>query len=141
MNTSRLIWLLAPLAICIGCSRTYVGDGGTSSPDGQLLLFVTSHGAYGHSYVDKTKKEVWISLSRSNRDTPIFEQSYRMVGSDVSWDTRWTSASNVVVQFFDYGDGVTKYDAPPSRPKHQIRTIRFHVDGQAGKVSEEKDAG
>jgi hypothetical protein len=141
MNASRLIWLLALMAICVGCSRTYIGDGGgTPSPDGQLRLSVTSHGAYGRSYVDNTKKEVWISLWRADANTPIFQRSYRVVGSDVSWDTRWTSASNVVVQFFDYGDGVTSYDAPPSRPKHQIRTIRFHVDGHTGKVSQEKDA-
>ena len=127
-----------------GCTRTYIGGGqGTPSPDGQLRVSVTSHGAYRHAYIDKTKKEVWISLSRAGAQTkkPLFQRSYRIVGSDVSWDTRWASPINVVVQFFDYGDGVSIYDVPTNTPTHSIRTIRFRVDGQTGKVSEEKDAG
>jgi hypothetical protein len=132
------------MAYVSGCSRTYIGDGqGTASPDGQLRLSVTSHGAYRHAYVDKTKKEIWVSVWRTSAQTqtPLFQQRYRLVGSDVSWDTRWLSPSNVLVRFFDYGDGVTSYDVPTNAPTHQIRAIRFRLDAQTGKVSEDKDAG
>ena len=143
MTGFRHFSLFALLLFCVaGCSRTYVGDGeGTASPDGQLRLSVTSHGAYRHAYIDKTKKEVWISVWRARDQQPVFQQSYRIVGSDVSWGTRWSSSSNVLVEFFDYGDGVSSYDVPTNTPTRQIRTIRFRVDGQTGKVSEDKGAG
>ena len=151
MSRFHHFWLLTFLLFCVaGCSRTYIGDGqGTASPDGQLRLSVTSHGAYRHAYIDKTKKDVWISVWRAGTQTqqPLFQHSYQIVGSDVSWDTRWLSSSNVVVQFFDYGDGVISSDggglfgAPTDAPTHQIRTIRFRVDGQTGKVNEDKNAG
>ncbi len=141
MSGFRHFWLFVVLLLYVaGCSRTYVGDGqGTASPDGQLRLSVTSHGAYRHAYIDKTTKEIWISVWRAANQTqpPLFQHSYRLVGSDVSWGTRWLSSSNVMVQFFDYGDGVSSYDAPTNVPTHQIRTIRFRVDERTGKVGED----
>jgi hypothetical protein len=129
----------------VGCSRTYIADGqGTPSPDGQYRLAITSHGAYRHAYIDQTKKEVRISVwpARSSVQKPLFRERYFVVGSDVSWHTRWLSSTNVEVELFDYGDGVSSYDVSKTNaPTRQIRTIRLRVDRQAGTVREDNNAG
>src|ERR1043165_2248362 len=59
---------LAPALVGLllaGClTRPYVGTGagGAPSPDGRFRLTLRNHGAYGHSYIDRTKKGVRVGI-------------------------------------------------------------------------------
>ncbi len=145
MNRFRHFWWPAILMLCLaGCYRPSVHDGqGKASPDGQLRLAVKSRGVYQRPYHERTRKVIEISVRRAGgaAQRPLFQQRYRIVGSDVSWHTQWLSPSNVVVQLFDYGDGVRRLAAPTHPPERPIRTIRFRVDRQSGNVTEDTSAG
>ena len=99
MKTCLVCLGLILVALC-GCSHTVVG-GHTDSPDKSLRLWVSSHGASGKAYVDKSKKKLWVSIeSRSETNSEVlFERDYILTGSDIEWDTRWSSNEAVAVVF------------------------------------------
>jgi hypothetical protein len=129
------------MLVSAGCMRTYVGSGGWGvvSPDGSTHLCVTGHGAYGHAYIDNTKKllDIWIWRNSGEQQTTLFEHRYKFVASDMCEDTVWTSPQAVVVFVFDYGDGVSSYDArKASSPSNHIATLYFELDKQTDKFVE-----
>ena len=131
------------MLVSAGCMRTYVGSGGWGvvSPDGSTHLCVTGHGAYGRAYTDKTKKllDIWIWHGSGEQETTLFEHRYKFVASDMCEDTKWTSPQTVVVYVFDYGDGISFYDARKAgSPSNQIATLYFELDKRTGKFVERK---
>ena len=135
--------LVAAMLVSAGCMRTYVGSGGWGvvSPDGSTHLCVTGHGAYGRAYTDKTKKllDIWIWHGSGEQETTLFEHRYKFVASDMCEDTKWTSPQTVVVYVFDYGDGISFYDARKAgSPSNQIATLYFELDKRTGKFVERK---
>jgi hypothetical protein len=134
---------LATFVVCCGCTRTYIstGDTGIPSPDGDTRLCFTAHGAYGHSYVDRTGKlfDVCIKRGSPTNETILFLHRYRFVGSDVSAAAVWRSTNEVTVQVYDYGKGVSRYDARETNaPSNHIATLSFHLDEKTGKFVEVK---
>src|SRR5258708_6706211 len=123
-----------------GCTHTVVGGGG-DSPDKRYSLWVNSHGALGKAYVDKSKKELWVSIeSRSGTSSAVlFEQRYVLTGSDIQWDTRWSSDETVSVVFYDWGDGVSNYNNMKHLPtSNYIASLSFALDRSSGKFVEKK---
>lgn len=114
---------------------------GVTSPDGNTRLAITSHGAYRKAYIDKTKKDLWIWIGRGvgQSETELLQKRYTVVGSDICWITQWISSTEVTVAVFDYGDGVSSYDAKKSgaKPQH-ITTLMFRLNNQTGKFEEKK---
>ena len=122
----------------VGCTRTYLstGHGGVISPDGKTHLCLTSHGAYGRSYLDETKKQldVFIYKDVGTNETTLFEHRYKFVGSDMSEHVQWNSPEEVLVYVYDYGPGVSSYDAEKSHAaSNYIATLSFHLEKQTGK--------
>src|SRR5438132_695566 len=113
-NFTHPVLVLALASCLVGCSsHTHVGDGmGTASPDCLFTLAVGVDGAPRHAYVDKTKKTIgiWIGGSSTTNSTSLFERSYVLTGSDIAWETRWSSSESVSVKFYDWGDGVSNYN-------------------------------
>lgn len=160
LATGGLVWLRSSLGrmkspatflalitlICFsgGCTRTYVstGDPGAPSPDGSSTRICwTIHGAYGRSFIQRTKKVVDVSIKKGQQPHAqiLFLQRYEFVASDLGGDARWVSPEEVVVQFYDYGDGVSSYDASKTgAASNHIGTLAFHVDKQSGKFREKK---
>jgi len=126
-----------------GCTRTYLstGDAGVSSPDGNTRLILTGHGAYGRSYLDRTKKLLDISVVRGalpNRKI-LFEHRYKFVGADLWGHVQWDSTNKVVVSVYDYADGVFASEARKSgTPSNHISTLSFEADSRSGKFVEKK---
>lgn len=138
-----LLSLTAAVFICGGCSRTYLstGDPGVPSPDGNTRLCLTAHGAYGRSYIDRTGKllDVCIKHGAYTNETILFSHRYKFVGSDLWADAVWHSVTNVTLQVYDYGNGVSSYDARKSgAPSNNIATLSFRFDGKTGKFIETK---
>ncbi len=128
---------------CGGCSRTYIsaGDSGVPSPDGDTRLCLTAHGAYGHSYVDRTSKllDVCIKRGNSTNETVLLSRSYRFVGSDLWAHVMWNSTNAATLYVYDWGDGVSSYDVRDKpRPSNYIATIAFYRDHQTGKFKEKR---
>ena len=131
------------LLLCLtGCSYTNVGDGlGTPSPDGKFRLAVGVNGAYRQAYIDKTKKEVWISIKNGSatNSTPLFEHRYILVGSDIEWKTGWSSTEAVSVEFYDWGDGVSNYDnMNHMTASNHIALLSFIFDKNTGSFIERR---
>ena|SRR5689334_13973871 len=135
---------IAIIAFCsVGCSsHTHVGDGmGTASPDGRFTLAVGVDGAPRHAYVDKTKKTIgiWIGSTNAANPTTFFEHSYTLVGSDIQWETRWSSTDTVSVKLYDWGDGVSNYNNMHHMPtSNHIAELSFALDKSTGKFVEKK---
>src|SRR5881296_805055 len=98
------------LVIC-GCMHTKIGDRGQPSPDWQHRLFVSSHGASGHAYVDKTTKRVYLWITKAGSDKAVFQRKRKFTAADLDWRTHWQGTNDVTVMFFDFGDKVSMYDA------------------------------
>jgi len=109
----HLLFAAALFLVLTGCSHTHVSDGsGTSSPDGKFRLAVECDGANGRAYTDKTRKKIgiWIGSGSDETRTTLFENSYTVTGSDISWETHWSSVDAVSVEIYDWGDGVSNYN-------------------------------
>ena|SRR5882757_6573924 len=132
------IAFLVPLAAITGCTRTYIstGDLGVPSPDGVTRVCLTSHGAYGRAYIDRTKKlvDVRIKQGSGTNERILFLHRYRFVGADLSEDVQWNSPKKVTVQVYDYNDGVFESDARKAGiVSNHIATLIFEMDTQSGK--------
>ena len=126
-----------------GCTRTYLstGDPGVPSPDGSTRLCLTRRGAYGRSYIDKTKKLVDIDIRRGfgTNETTLFSQRYKFIGSDLDVSIHWNSPDEVVVYVYDYGPGVSSYDVSKTGgPSNYIATLAFQINKGTGKFVEKK---
>jgi hypothetical protein len=126
--------LLALTALLAGCfMHTVVGNGwGAPSPDKRFSLGISSHGASRKAYVDKTKKNIWLSIyNRENTNsTVLFQQRYILTGLDIDWSIHWLSDEAVSVAFYDWGDGVSNYN--------HIASLSFVLDRTTGKFVEKK---
>lgn len=143
---ARLLALVALTCFIGACTRTYVGTGdpGFPSPDADTRLVLTSHGAYGRGYGERTGKlvDVWIRRGRSSTETNLFFHRYRFVGSDVGFDAEWRSTNEVDLQVYDYGEGVSSFDARKAKaPSNHIATLSFYLDAQTGKFREIRMSG
>ena len=135
--------LIATLALGFtGCSATEVGDGlGTPSPDGRLRLAVLIDGAYGHAYIDKTRKKIWIQIGTGSAAnyTPLFDHTYVLTGSDIEWKTHWSSTEAVSVELYDWGDGVSNYNnMEHMTASNHIALLSFILDKSTGKFIEKR---
>ena len=135
-NATRIVAVLVFVLIFSGCTRTYISTGapGVPSPDGSERLCLTSHGAFGRQYVEKTKKkvDVWIGHGFHTNKVTLFLHRYAVVGSDLIWDVQWRSLDEVAVQLYDYGDGVVG----PNGTSNHIATLVILRDKQTGKFVE-----
>ena len=132
-----LISVSVLLTAITGCTRTYnsTGGAGVPSPNGTTRLGLTSHGAYGRAYIDRTKKllDVWITQGNGTNERILFEHRYRFVGADLSEDVQWNSPEKVTVQVYDYNDGVFQSDARKAGiASNHIATLIFEMDTQSG---------
>ena len=126
-----------------GCSRTYVSTGapGISSPDGDTRLCLTIHGAYGRAFTEKTRKLLDVRIRRGpyTNEVTLFSDHYRFVGGDLGTDVQWHSTNEVVMQIYDYGDGVLESEAQKRGiPSNHIATLLFQLDKQTRKFREKK---
>jgi hypothetical protein len=141
---AKLLTLAALTCFGAGCSRTYIstGDPGVPSPDGSTTRICwTIHGAYGRSYIDKTRKLVDVCIKRGQQPGPqvLFLERYKFVASDLDGDARWVSPGEVVLVLYDYGDGVSSYDASKTgATSNHIATLAFHLDKRSGKFTEKR---
>ncbi len=139
MKTYLVFIGLMLVALC-GCMHTVVGSGG-DSPDKRYRLWVSSHGASGKAYVDKSKKKLWISIKtrEGTNSVVLFQQPYVLTGSDIQWKTLWVSDEAVSVVFYDWGDGVGNYNNMKHLPtSNHIASLSFVLDTTAGKFTEKK---
>jgi hypothetical protein len=138
----HLILLLAAVVILSGCfMHTVIGDGmGKASPDGRLTLAVSSHGASRKAYVDTTKKRVYVWVMTNVKEKPetLFRGEYAFTGADLTWSTRWHSPQDVSVEFYDFGDRISEYDAKKTgSASNHIATLVLIADA-TGKWREKK---
>jgi hypothetical protein len=136
------------LAVVLGLSlsgcfpHTVIGDGmGKPSPDGRLTLAVSSHGASRKAYVDFSKKRVYVWVMTNVKEKPetLLNREYVLNGADLEWRTRWQSSQEVIVDFYDFGDKVSQYEAEKmGAPSNHVATISFVLDAASGKWSEKK---
>ena len=120
------------LLLSSSCSRTYIstGDPGVPSPDGSSTRICwTIHGAYGRSFVERTKKSVDVCIKRGQQQNPqvLFLHTYRFVGGDSDADAKWLSPSNVVFHVLD--------DRNVARTN--VLSVTFTLD-KTGKFSEKR---
>ena len=114
---------------------------GTPSPDDKLRLAVGIDDASGHADVDRTKKIVSVSIGRGDGLDwdPVFQRDYVLTGSDVAWETRWSSPEAVSVEFYDWGDGVSNHNnANHMTSSNHIALLSFVLDKTTGKFIEKK---
>jgi hypothetical protein len=138
----NLILTVAAAVILSSCfTHTVIGDGlGTSSPDERFTLAVSVHGASRKAYVDTTKKRVyvWVMTNHIQKPETLFSGEYTFTGADLEWSTRWQSLKEVTVEFYDFGDRVSVYDAKKSGiPTNHVATLTYILDAN-GKWKEKK---
>ena len=107
------MFVAALVSVLTGCSHAHISDGsGVSSPDSKFRLAVACDGANGRAYTDKTRKKIRIGILGGNDESPaiLLEHSYTVTGSDIPWETHWSSNDSVSVEIYDWGDGVGNYN-------------------------------
>jgi len=141
---AKAITLVALTSLSGACTRTYIstGDPGVPSPDGTTTRICwTIHGAYGRCYVNQTKKLVDVCIKRGKQPEPqiLFLERYKFGASGLGGEAHWLSPDKVSVEFCDYGDGVSSYDARKiGAPPNHIRTLVFYRNNESGKFAESK---
>ena len=119
-----------------GCqSRVGIGDGITASPDRSFAVEVSSGVRYRNQYVDddETPKDIQVTLTRTGKC--LFCQTYTVMGWDVSWQTRWTTETDVRIDIFDFGRAVDhRTSQTPTDAKRALGTIELHVDPTTNNV-------
>lgn len=157
--------LISGVMCCIGCMSTYTA-GSEESPDGMYVISVHVRGSGGRAYIDQTKKTVFVSIETIGTQKPtivtnyqngavvsesvvavsgkpgkvLLEKKYRIRGSDVCWDATWRKGDNVALSFYDYGPGVSYYDAKTNgAPKREICTLHYKLDSKSGQFLENAD--
>jgi hypothetical protein len=138
----HLILFLAAGVVLSGCfMHTVIGDGlGTASPDGSLTFAVSSRGASRKAYVDTTRKRVsvWVMTNVEEKPETLFSGEYIFTGADLEWSTRWHGSQEVSVEFYDFGNRVSEYDAKKAgAASNHVATLVFVID-TAGKWKEKK---
>jgi hypothetical protein len=139
MKASLLFVGLLLVALC-GCMHTVTGQY-SDSADNAYRLWISSHGASGKAYVDKSKKRVWISIEKrgGTNSIALFQQRYVLTGSDIEWKIFWGSDDTVSVAFYDWGDGVSNYENMKQLPaSNHIASFAFLLDPATGKFLEKK---
>ena len=140
VSTSALVTLVA---ITAGCTRTYIstGDPGMPSPDGDTRLILTAHGAYGRSYLDRTRKllDVLIVRGPATNEQTLFDHRYKFQGADLWANAQWTSTNNVQLTVFDYPPGTARQGGRNTgAPSNYISTLSFQLDRKSGKFEQVK---
>lgn len=140
---SVALMLVFGLAIVLtGCSHTHVSDGsGTGSPDGKFHLSVGCDGANGRAYTDKTRKKVRIGIRSGDEQASmiLFEHTYTVTGSDITWETHWSSDDTVSVELYDWGDGVANYNNMLHlAASNHIALFVFTLDRTTGKFAQRR---
>jgi hypothetical protein len=82
-----------------------------------------------------------VCVKRGSQPEPqiLFLERYKFVASDLDGDAQWTSPDEVVVEFHDYGDGVSSYDARKAgTTSNHIATLTFRLDKHSGKFIEKR---
>jgi hypothetical protein len=137
-----LLSVAAMALLLAGCSHTHVSDGsGTSSPGGRFYLAVACNGASGRAYIDNTRKKIRIGIFNGNADAPglLFEHTYTMTGSDITWKTYWSSVDTVSVEIYDWGNGVSNYNNMLHLAvSNHIALLVFALDKTSGKFVERR---
>ena len=126
-----------------GCTRTYIstGDPGIASPDGDTRLILTAHGAYGRSYMDRTRKLLDVSIVRGsvNSEQLLFERRYKFTGADLWGNAQWTSTNKVVLTVYDYpGDVGRRTGMSNGTPSNYLSTLCFQLNLKSGKFEQKK---
>lgn len=140
LSVEPLRWSLIVITLfgLLGCTATYTG-GSVNSPDGKYVLYGHVRGAYGRSFIDQTAKTIRMDIvAKSGGDgKTLLQRKYRVQGSDVCWDAIWDKDDNLTLVFYDYGTGVSFYDARKNgTPKRQIRTVTYTFDSNTRAFSE-----
>ena len=142
----RYIHILTAAALTpcyAGCGAYIViGNGtGVRSPDGRFSLAVEIHGAPGHSYYDKTRKKIWVTVTTDNWTHTLFNQVYSLTGSEIEWHVYWSSPEEASVEFYDWGDGVANTDNMYRLPaSNHIALLSFVLDKNTGRFVEKHNA-
>jgi hypothetical protein len=127
--------------IC-GCGYTYFSGGlGRTSPDGKFRVSIACDGAYGHAYIDKSEKKFWVSIDSGSatNHTPLFQHRYLFTGSDIQWQTHWSSDEAVSIELYDWGDGVSNFNNMKDlAASNHIALISFALDKGTGKFVEQR---
>lgn len=137
---THLVWIGLLVVTLCGCMHTVVGGHG-ESPDARYRLWISSHGASGKAYVDKSKKKIWVSVTsrESTNSATLFQHRYILTGSDIAWNIRWLSDEAVSVEFYDWGDGVSNYNNMKHlATSNHIASLSFALDRTTGKFIEKK---
>ena len=83
--------------------------------------------------------KVCIKAGQEAKAQLLFSRRYKFVASDLGGDARWVSPEEVVVQFYDYGDGVSSYDASKAwATSNHVGTLAFRLDKQSGQFKEKE---
>jgi hypothetical protein len=62
-----------------------------------------------------------------------------MTGSDIEWQTHWSSADAVSVEIYDWGDGVSNYNNMKHlATSNYIALLSFALDKSTGKFVEQR---
>ena len=123
-----------------GCMHTVVFGGG-ESPGKRYCLSVASHGASAKAYVDNSKKRIWITIDSQDatNSATLFKQRFVLSGSDIDWNTRWSSDEAVSVDFYDWGYGVSNYkNNKHLSASNHIASFSFALDRTTGKFIEKQ---
>jgi hypothetical protein len=141
---AKVLTVAALTCLTGACTRTYIstGDPGVPSTEGGTTRVCwTIHGAYGRSYIDKNKKLVDVCIKCGNQPEPsiLLLQRFKFVASDLEVYVQWLSPDEVSIEFHDYGDGVSSYDARKTgASSNHLRTLIFCSDKKSGKFLEKK---
>jgi hypothetical protein len=142
--------------ICCGCAAAY-NSRHDLAPGERHSVECYIRGAYGYRYYSETKKKVVVTIyARGPNDTkllkedeenqrktgvwishpipglqihPIFEKTYQIRGSSVSWRSSWGESNDLAIVFYDYGvdeAGPTGSQSPAGQ--RLLRRLEYHFD-------------
>jgi len=117
-----------------------VTGGFTDSPDKKYRTYGRVYGALGKAFLDETRKTVRLSIVLNDaQERLLFRKEITVKGSDVSWDSTWDKAGNILVAVFDYGPHVYWEDARKAgTASNRLANFSPTLDKQTGKFRERK---
>ena len=129
----RLLPLIAfALFASTGCTKTGVGGhfyfpSKSDATSAKYNLVIDVEGAYRSAYVDKTKKEVRITIWEGSKS--VLSREYTVTAADLDWDVQWDKQEDLQITFFDFPDGKSGYgNYAFTLPSKHIFSVRFTYD-------------
>lgn len=135
LKTVRSGVAFTAFVLMVSCAGHVRIDGSAKSPNGGLEAVVVARGESGKSFLEKNRKDVYLSVIDSRSDPPKyhFKTQLQILAGPLDWRIEWESPERVTFRFFEAPWTDAGPRAPPGPTIQQVTLVR-HPNGTFAEV-------